>query len=258
MGQIIAHTPERWIEVEVEGGSSIDYIEILHNNTVIHRENIFQAPLDFDRPMKVLLEMGWGESEALTDWVADACIENGTLQNTEPRLRGYDITYPLSETESCILSHLDFPEDNHITLKTRTPRNPTVTSSAVQGLALQLQGTSTMRINGTMNDMRFDIPVSELEKGAKTHYMSGFVSPSFVFHRGHSRSRVQTPFWATASGQFPKNAIGITCASVRKTGNGHGVRQIWVEAPKFRYLTNNLLVGYIVVNGVKEKPYSTT
>ncbi len=185
MGAVIPAASERWIEVAVEAGSSLDYIEVLHNNRVIQRETVYQQALDASRPMKVLLEMGWGEAETLTDWELDVWIEGGTLLGVEPHLRGHDITAPpdVDENVPCVLSHLDNTERNRVRLKTRSPRNPTVTSSATQSLTLTLSGGANTEIHANINGIHVALPVTALEKGARSYYLSGFVSPCFVFHR---------------------------------------------------------------------------
>ena len=70
---------DRWIDVEVDADASIDYIDVLHNNQVIHRESVFKAAPDYTQPHKVVLEMGWGEAPHLTDWTVDLRVEGGKL-----------------------------------------------------------------------------------------------------------------------------------------------------------------------------------
>ena len=196
MGEIVLASKERWIEAAVEAGSAIDYIEVLCNNRVIRRETVYQSVFDANRPMKVLLEMGWGESVTMTDWELDLWIEGGALLGVEPHLRGHDITVGLDDGDSCALSHLDCQEGK-VTLKTRSPRNPTVTSSAVQGLTVTLSGDAGTRIHANINGVPIDLPVSSLQKGARSYYLDGFVSPCFVFHRAVPQAEYKHRFALT-------------------------------------------------------------
>ena len=194
MGEIVPASRERWIEVEVEGGAAIDYVEVLHNNRVIRRESAVPSGFDVKRPVKVRLEMGWGEAETLTDWELDVWIEGGELLDIEPHLRGHDITVALDEDDSCVLSYLDYGERNRVRLKTRSPRNPTVTSSAAQGITLTVRGDADTKIHAKVNGIHAALPVTALQKGARSCYLSGFVSPCFVFHRAVPQTEYQHRF----------------------------------------------------------------
>lgn len=184
MGQVIAPTHERWLDVATRASTSIDYIDILCNNRVIHRESVLQSSPDYTRPVKILLEMGWGEAEQPTDWAVNLVVHAGQLLGVEPQLRGHDVGVPLSEDDACAFSEFSFDAaEGHITLVTQTPRNPTVTSAATQRLVLEILGTPDTCITGTINQNEVNQPLSALEKGAQTTYLAGFVSPAFVFHR---------------------------------------------------------------------------
>ena len=52
------------------GGDALDYIEILHNNRVIHRWNptIQSITNPLSKPVKVYLEVGWGDRGVDVDW----------------------------------------------------------------------------------------------------------------------------------------------------------------------------------------------
>ena len=94
MGSVLPYVRQRRITVAVEAAAAIDYIELLRCNAVIHRESVYQQPLDFRRPLKLRLEMGWGELEALTDWDVALEIERGDLLGIEPHLRGHGHRHP--------------------------------------------------------------------------------------------------------------------------------------------------------------------
>ncbi len=184
MGSVLPFAEERQIEVAVEGASALDSIEVLRNNRVIHRESPPVAKPDFRHPLKIRLEMGWGELETLTDWHVDLRITAGELLDIEPHLRGHDIGIPVIEDETpCVLSHLDYAGGNRVHLRTQTPRNATVRSAATQAITLTVNASENTRIQARINEIDIDLPMRELLEGARSFYSSGFVSPSFVFHR---------------------------------------------------------------------------
>ncbi len=184
MGAVLPFSRERDIEVEVEGAAPIDYIEVLRNNRVIHRASLPQADADLERPLKLRLELGWGELETLTDWEVELSIHGGQLLGIEPHLRGQDIGIPVIEDETpCVLSQLDYDGGQRLRLRTQTPRNATVRSAATQALTLQIRGGPSTEIRARVNGREIRLPLSDLLCGARSFYTAGFVSPSFVFHR---------------------------------------------------------------------------
>ena len=195
MGSVIPYVRERQIEVAVEAAAAIDYVEILHCNRVIHRESVHRGALDYSRPLKLRLEMGWGELETLTDWDVDLRVEGGQLLGIEPHLRGHDIGIPvINDVTPCVLSHLDCSGGNRVKLRTQSPRNASVTSSATQAITLHLSGDAETVILGAVNGAELCLPVGELSAGARSFYTGGFVSPSFVFHRVASEAEYRLQF----------------------------------------------------------------
>ena len=184
MGSVMPYLRQRQIEVAVEAASAIDYVELLHCNRVIQRASVQRQPLDYSRPFKLRLEMGWGELETLFDWDVDLRVQGGELLGIEPHLRGHDIGIPIiDDLTPCVLSHLDYSGGNRLKLRTQSPRNTSVASSATQALTLRLSGDADTLIRGTVNGHEICLPVHELSAGARSFYTGGFVSPSFVFHR---------------------------------------------------------------------------
>ncbi len=198
MGSVIPFARERQLEVSVEAAAAIDYIELLHCNRVIHRESVHQQALDYRRPLKLRLEMGWGELETLTDWEVDLRIAGGELLCIEPHLRGHDIGIPvIDDVTPCVLSHLDYKGGNRVKLRTQSPRNASVTSSATQAITLQVKTNDETEIHGAINGVDVRLPVSDLSRGARSFYTSGFVSPSYVFHRAAPEAEYRHQFSLT-------------------------------------------------------------
>ena len=183
MGAVLPYSSEREIEVSVEAAATIDSIDILRNGRVIRREAVLPQPFAGTGPCKLRIEMGWGELESLTDWDVELRLENGALLGVEPHLRGKDIAMPdLEDDESCLWSRLDYAGER-VHLRTRTPKNATVRSGAMQGITLTLDALHNTRLHATINGERLSLPLADLGRGARVCYTSGFVSPALVFHR---------------------------------------------------------------------------
>ena len=195
MGALMPFAAERQIEVSLAAASAIDYVEVLYNNRVIRRESVYAGDADFSAPVKVRLELGWGELEALTDWDVDLRVEAGELLGIEPHLRGHDIGIPVIDDRTpCVLSQLNYAGGNRLQLRTQTPRNASVTSSSTQAITLQIAGDADSLIRGRVNGVDLRLSLAELAQGARSFYSGGFVSPSFVFHRALPQAEYRQAF----------------------------------------------------------------
>ncbi|MCY4465904.1 MAG: DUF3604 domain-containing protein [Chloroflexi bacterium] len=228
MGSVIPFAQNRRIAVAVEGASALDYIEVLHKNRVIHRESPPVAAPDIRLPLKVRLEMGWGELETMTDWDVDLRIFAGELLDIEPHLRGHDIGIPvIDDVTPCVLSHLDYA-GNRVRLRTQTPRNATVRSAATQAITLTLKAGENTFIQARINGLDSRLPISELLKGARSFYTSGFVSPSFVFHRALPADEYRHSFTITHEGEG-KQRDWYYARVRQRNGQWAWASPIWVE-----------------------------
>ncbi|CAN5769400.1 hypothetical protein BH23CHL4_BH23CHL4_17900 [soil metagenome] len=185
MGSVLPATSDRAIEVSVIGGSAIDYIDVLHNNRVIHKLSPIQEPwLDGQLNVKVLLELGWGELDEDVDWKVDLQVSAGALKSIEPRFRGRDIVSPQDLlTGDFAYSSWKEPDHNRVTFATRTWKNPTIVSPATQGICLEIEGDGRTEILGTINDLPVAYSLNELLTGSRTGYLGGFLTPAYCFHR---------------------------------------------------------------------------
>ena len=185
MGTVLGSTPEREIEVEVEGGDTIDSVEVLCNGTVIHRWNPPLPRLPHsDGPLKVALELGWGEADRDTDWTCDLRIEHGALLDVEPRFRGDVVVAPQErERQRYAFSSWDRPEPNRVRCATRTFGNPTVRTPATQGVCMKLVGDAHTTIAGTINGDPVMVTLGDLANGSVAGYLGPFLAPAYHFHR---------------------------------------------------------------------------
>ncbi len=229
MGAVLPATEERALEVEVTGGAAIDYVEILHNNRIIHR----WSPPDVDsnditEPVKVALEVGWGEQSGDVDWRVELEVAGGRLRSVEPRFRGRDIVAPQAELENAfVFSDWRQRDDHRVEFTTRSWQNPTIVTPAMQGICLEIDGDASTRIEGRINDQPVSLSLRELREGSRAGYLGGVLSPGYRFHRAvpHNRFAGRTSFVHRATG----NERDWYYARVRQT-NGEWAwgSPIWV------------------------------
>ena len=182
MGSIIPASDEREIAVTVQGGDSIDYIDVLHNNRLVHRETVFQEDVNEGR-FKVYIEAGWGEQEAAFDWNIAINVENGTLHDVEPRFRGQPPTAHPPEDAPFAYHRLERPAENRVRFCTHTHKNLSLHTPATEGVCLEIDGTRETCLRATINGEHHLFQLAELLTGARSIYTDGFVSPAVCVHR---------------------------------------------------------------------------
>lgn len=191
IGSILPFNRNRDIQVTVEGGSGIDYVEVVWNNQVIQRANGFEQALRFlypyDHRLKIYFEVGWAEKGENVDWDVAISIENGDLLHVEPRFRGHEIVAPQSEeAETYAFSSWEQVGSESVHFKTRTWGNATTTTASTQGICLTLYGTPQTRINAVINGENTTVTLPDLLNGPQSGYLGGFLTPAYCFHRATS------------------------------------------------------------------------
>lgn len=199
MGDIGPAAQERAIDVDVIGGGSLDYIEVLHNNRVIHRESVFPQHNEHGR-FKIHIELGWGERKDPTDWDVDLEVQQGVLHGVEPRFRGHGPTASPDAGANYSYSSLDQPAANHVRFQTQTRQNTSLHTPATEGIAIEVEGTAETVLNVRFNDQHQQVRLADLFDGARTFYLGGFVSPALCLHRAIPRSEFAHRFAFTHTG----------------------------------------------------------
>ena len=196
MGEVAPASAERAIAVDVVGGDAIDYVEVLHNNRVIHHQAHLPAAGDpYGVPIKVHVEVGWGERGVVTDWQAELRLEGGELIDVEPRFRGYEVVAPQAdEQDQYAFSRWERRASDTVRFATRTWGNLTTTTPSMQGLCLEMRATPHTRITGTVNGQPVDVAVADLLDGPRSQYLGGFVSPAIYFHRAIPQAEYSASF----------------------------------------------------------------
>lgn len=187
IGTVLPSNQERQIEYKVIGGGAIDYVEVLHNNQVIHRANMWERLSGnylFEAPVKVLFEVGWANKGVNIDWEVELQVENGELLDVEPRFRGHDVVAPqATEEERYSFSSWEMLPGNGVGFKTRTWGNTATSTPATQGIMIELRVNHDTRITGKVNGKEISLLVKDLLQGPQANYLGGFLTPAFVFHR---------------------------------------------------------------------------
>jgi len=172
---------ERTVDVAVRGGDGIDYVEILHDERVVHRHDVFPTA-NAVGSVKVHVEVGWGERDHATPWDVTIDVEDGELVNVEPRFRG-----PLPSTkpreDEVFSPHTLHTESSRVHFTTRTWPNPHSALPATEGVCLELASTADTVLHVNANGHAFQTSIAELTQGSRSEHLGGFVSPAVRIRR---------------------------------------------------------------------------
>ena len=186
MGGVAESDTSRRVEVEVEGGSAIDYVELLHNNAVVERWDgkRSQSTAPFSGAVKTHFEVGWGKVGEDVDWDVSLRVHGGELVGVQPRFRGHSIVAPQhADEETYQFSGWNRVGPSEVRFTTRTWGNANTVTPGMQGMSLEVNGDGSTVISAQINGQTTDVSLASLLAGPRTGYVGGFVSPAFGFSR---------------------------------------------------------------------------
>jgi len=192
MGAICPSSEKRIIEVYLEGGSTIDYVDVIHNNKVIHRESPFNQMRDSDQ-FKVYIELGWGEKQKDTNWDVNLRVVGGEIMSVEPRFRGFNSQGNPQRNKYAYMAW-EQVNAHQINFQTRTRPNTSLHTPSTEGMSFVVKGNETTTLVAMINGKSYEHTLGELMSGSQTHYLGGFVSPAICFHRSIPQSEYQHQF----------------------------------------------------------------
>ncbi|WP_231754918.1 DUF3604 domain-containing protein [Pseudarthrobacter sp. GA104] len=191
MGSEILSNGDREIAIEVAGGDSVDYVELVRNGDIIARASPTAAPENlFDGVLSV--SVGWGEVGVKAAWDIELEVLGGVITAVEPRLHGTDIVAPSDAVKGKFSFSAWRQIDEHrVVFTTETRGNPTVTTDATQQLALHVTGDERTVLVGRFNGVEMKHSIAELLRGSRAAYTGGFLSGGILMHRASPRNSRQ-------------------------------------------------------------------
>lgn len=183
------------IEFELKAGGALDYVDIIKNGDLFCRYSQLDfpphaAPENSDSSASVhtllYLELGWGERNKPFEWDVQFRIDNGHIESVDSRFRGGEVVSPLDAPEgsqSSFNSSWTQASDSEVQFTTRTYGNPTNSTSATQGISLEVEAAPHAEVVVIINGQEHRVTLQELLQRAFVAYTGGFDSPAFKLHR---------------------------------------------------------------------------
>ncbi len=202
MGSEAADTGVRRISISVRGGYALEAIDVVKNGTLWKRFDSWSSPGDRGAspkgPLrgKIVVEVGWGETNIRQDWEVEIGLEDARIVGSEPRFRGIDIVDPKasrpgageaggndSGDEAPHGSSFDSPDEQTLRFTTVTYGNPTPTTSSTQGFCVEVEGEPSSMLRLVANGVRRELRFAELLEESDSFYLGGFLSGAVHIHR---------------------------------------------------------------------------
>ncbi|MFW6208101.1 MAG: DUF3604 domain-containing protein [Spirochaetota bacterium] len=197
------------IEFELKAGGALDYVDIIKNGNLLSR---YSQP-DFPPYAAsehtgssargtvhtlLFLELGWGERNKQFNWDVQFGIDRGRIAAVDARFRGGEVVSPLDAAEgsgSNFCSAWDQVDETRVNFVTKTFGNPTNSTSATQGMALEVEADPQAEISVIINDKTHQISLQDLRQRAFVGYTGGFDSPAFKLHRAPGKEEFVWSGW---------------------------------------------------------------
>jgi hypothetical protein len=191
IGAVIPAARQREIAIDIVGGGAIDCVDILKNGELLKRFS--QTDVDDDGGAadvihtKLYLELGWGAKHREAEWQVEFGIDEGTLLSVEPRFRGLEVVSPAernaADGESFYRSRVLSRGESSVRFETVSRGNPTNSTSATQGVCLEVEMPPSATVWAVINGVRVEHSLAELIAGARSGSLDHTDAPSWRFHR---------------------------------------------------------------------------
>jgi hypothetical protein len=202
MGAEAALRRQQEIEFYLRAGGPLDYVDVIRNGRLFSRFSQLDVPSRMQSAAAegagadgaaagelrtvIYLEVGWGERGKPFQWDVQLGLEQGRILQVDARFRGDEVVSPLDAAEepsSYFRSSWRYADERTVAFTTATSGNPTNSTPATQGVALEAELPSDAVVRCRVNGMEYRVPVADLLRESFAAYTGGFDSPAFKLHR---------------------------------------------------------------------------
>ncbi|MEM7602142.1 MAG: hypothetical protein AAF357_12090, partial [Verrucomicrobiota bacterium] len=190
MGAVIPVSNCRVVSFDVAAGGAIDSVDIMKDGKLAKRfsQTDFSASEQEDLVRtKVYLELGWGAKHRSAEWKVEFGVDEGRIHSIEPRFRGLEVVSPAErnseEGESFYRSKVILQTERAVTFETVSNGNATNTTSATQGVCIEVEMPPTANVYAVLNGVRAEHSLCELMRGARSGSLDHTDAPSWRFNR---------------------------------------------------------------------------
>jgi hypothetical protein len=264
MGSVAPLSNRQKIEFELKAGGVLDYVDIIKNGSLFARfsQIDFQQPASgrkgeggiaevgasalrsgskiskkslagtagggMSRTI-LYLELGWGERRKAYQWRAKLGIRGGRILSVDARFRGDEVVSPLDaegDRDGYFRSSWNSLDEKSLEFHTRTSGNPTNSTPATQGVAVEVEAEAGAEVYLEINGQEYHIDLADLREYSFVDYTGGLDSPSFKLHRAPDESEYM---WAGSVEDGDSSPAYYYLRGRQKNGAWVWSSPVWVE-----------------------------
>ncbi len=233
MGESIANTRNRKIQVKVMGKDTIDRVEVMRNNEVIHRDH----PIDlrarqssWNQPVLCRIEFGWGpwgdlDMARICDWRFKVNISDGKIVSAT----GCFQSGPFDEQRR---NKLTVVNDKSCEVVSYTSRTQAYEERATNSIILKIDGSPGTKLSIAMTkpaETALTKSLGELVESSDVLFTGPFTSESVLLHRAVFSENYRTEFELTDK-QQTNTPDWYYVRVVQSNGSLAWSSPIWIEA----------------------------
>jgi len=235
MGESAAKTRDRKIQVRVKGKDTIDRVEVLRNNEVIHRDHPIDRPVrrsSWNQPVLCRIEFGWGpwgdlDMARICDWRFKVNVSDGKIVSAN----GCFQSGPFDEERRNKIATID---DKGCEFVSYTSRLQAYEERATNSIILEIQGSPRTKLSIAMSEpaeMAVTKSLGELAESSDVLFTGPFTSESVLLHRVVFSENYRTEFEFTDE-RRAQNTDWYYVRVVQSNGSLAWSSPIWVDAAR--------------------------
>ena len=182
MGASIEAGKQASVSFDVRGRDELDVVEVIQDGQVVHRSFPFEDQ-DFQNPIQVRLEWGWGPWGALAlervcDWAMEVAVEGGRLVRFFPCLQ----SMPFDEKRR----HVFQRNGDNLAIRSYTARQNAYRENPNQSVVLEIEGgpeTALVLALKLPCEESTRHTLGELAQGSVNRFTGPFPKEAWQWHR---------------------------------------------------------------------------
>jgi hypothetical protein len=181
MGGEIALGGTHTHEIEVDGESAIDYVELIDNNG--RRRLWWEDHPDGEDLSEaiVTLELGWGERGKAHAWQGSVAVLGAELREVMPRFRGQEVVSPLDASDNHVPiqnARWSRTENGTVRFACTSWGNMTNTTPSTHAIALRIGEPQDASVVVSVNGLDLRVAVTDLLAGSRSANLGPIDSPA--------------------------------------------------------------------------------
>jgi hypothetical protein len=189
MGEELASSGKRDIDVFIETEDFIDYMDVIKNGYVLKRFSPHFKVLSMKSGIiraKLRFEWGWGRKGEITEWEGMLKLSDGRIKSINPCFRAQELReedWIHYTKETVLISRITEQNETGCSFHSFSTGNPTPLTPLNNSLVLDVEMPVNASIRADVNGRHFEHTLAELLAGQRSHLIDGYLDVAISFHR---------------------------------------------------------------------------